>query len=359
MSPEEVRAQFPVLERYAYLNAGTNGPLARATVDAVEAELERNAEHGRFGAAYFEGMLELRTGARERLAGVLGVGPESIALTYSTTDSCNVVLGGLGLGPEDEIVTTDTEHFGLLGPLHGSGARVRVAEVGERCGDEAFEAIAAHIGPQTRLIALQHVSWITGNRLPVERLAAEIDVPVLVDGAQSVGAIPVDASAFDFYTVSCQKWLCGPDTTGGLYVRDPERLRIARPSYLSQASYEPTGAFEPREGAQRFDTGWTPPPSLAGLIAAIDARPEWAHERALEVTARCRELLAERYEIATAPDQATLVAWHMPGDAAEVAARCGEQGVIIRGLPNTDLHRASCGYWTNEDDLERLLAALE
>jgi L-cysteine/cystine lyase len=358
VTPEEARAGFPVFERLAYLNAGTNGPLARTTVEAVKARLQADLEGGRSGTPYMDAMGDLRMRARERLAGVLGVERTSVALTYSTTDSCNVVLGGLGLGPEDEIVTTDTEHFGLLGPVHGSGAQVRVAPVGERSGDEAFDVIAALIGPRTRLLALSHVSWVTGNRLPVERLAAETGVPVLVDGAQAAGAIELDVSAFDFYTVSCQKWLCGPDTTGALYVRNPEGLRIARPSYLSQASYEETGAFVPREGAPRFDTGWTPPPSLAGLVAAIEAAPEWRYERAREMAARCRELIAERFEVVTAPEQATLVSWRVPGDAAEVAVRCSDQGVIVRGLPGTDLLRASCGYWTNDDDLERLLAAL-
>ena len=76
------------------------------------------------------------------------------------------------------------------------------------------------------------------------------------------------------------------------------------------------------------------------------------------MAARCRELIGARFEVVTAPDQATLVSWRVPDDAAEAAVRCSEQGVIVRGLPGTDLLRASCGYWTNEDDLERLLGAL-
>ena len=64
MTYEEARAQFPVLERYAYLNAGTNGPLARATVDAFVAQAQRDLREGRSGAAYFEGMLALREEVR-------------------------------------------------------------------------------------------------------------------------------------------------------------------------------------------------------------------------------------------------------------------------------------------------------
>ena len=81
---------------------------------------------------------------------------------------------------------------------------------------------------------------------------------MLVDGAQSVGAIPVAAAGFDYLTVSGQKWLCGPDSTGALVVADPERLRVSAPSYFSQAEYEPDGQFRPKPGAARFDTGWWP-----------------------------------------------------------------------------------------------------
>src|SRR5262249_9634916 len=158
---------------------------------------------------------------------------------------------GLGLAAEDEVVTTDSEHFGLLGPLHASGARVRVARIRDVAPERALDAILAEVGPRTRLLALSHVSWMTGNLLPVREARDATGVPVLVDGAQAAGAIPIDLGGLDFYTVSGQKWLCGPDATGALYVADPERLRVAAPTYLSQTAYEPDGAFVPREGAAR------------------------------------------------------------------------------------------------------------
>src|SRR3990172_9568944 len=128
MTFEEARAQFPVLERTAYLNAGTFGPLSRATAAAVAEWQARDLEHGRSGVAYFEEVLALRELVRERIGVLVGVGPEHVALTASTTDGCNIVLAGFGLGPDDEVVTTSEEHFGLLGPLNASGARVIVAQ---------------------------------------------------------------------------------------------------------------------------------------------------------------------------------------------------------------------------------------
>jgi L-cysteine/cystine lyase len=111
---EEARAQFPVLERLAYLNAGSMGPLARATGEAMAEGLRSDVQNGRAGQTYFERMRELREGVRKRLAGLVGVVPERIALASSTSSGCNVVLRGLELGSEDEIVTTDAEHPGLL-----------------------------------------------------------------------------------------------------------------------------------------------------------------------------------------------------------------------------------------------------
>ena len=75
MTPEEGRALFPVLERFAYLNAGTFGPLARPTAEAIQAQLDADLADGRFGKPYFERALELRKQARAALAALVGVEP--------------------------------------------------------------------------------------------------------------------------------------------------------------------------------------------------------------------------------------------------------------------------------------------
>ena len=358
MTFEEARAAFPVLERVAYLNAGTNGPLARATAEAMVAQTLVDLAEGRAGAGYHAKVRELRERVRGKLAALIGAPADNVALTTSTTNGCNIVLAGLGLGPDDEIVTTDEEHFGLLGPLHTSGARVRVAATRGVEPDQALDRLRGAVGPRTRLFALSHVSWVTGNLLPVAELREETGLPILVDGAQSGGAIEVDATPFDYYTVSGQKWPCGPDSTGALYVRDPESLRVSTPTYFSQARYEADGAFEPKPGAARFDHGYLGATLLAGLEAALDGAPEWRFERAREAAARCRTLLEERYDVVTPPGHSTLVSFVPAGDPAEAVERLAGQDVVVREIPASGLVRVSCGYWTSDDDLDRLLAGL-
>jgi len=352
VTPEEARAQFPVFERYAYLNAGSNGPLPRVTVDAVRARFERDLTEGRSGTAYIEEIFELRERVRGSLAAVLGTSPELVALTDSTTRGCQEVVTGLGLGPGDEIVTSDEEHFGLLGQLHASGARVIVAEANE-------DALLAAVTPRTKLIAISHVLWMTGRRLDLARLRLPDGPPLLVDGAQSAGAIPIDLDPVDFYTVSAQKWLCGPEPSGALFVRDPERLRVALPTSFSPESHDdPDGSFVPKEGARRFDSGWIGTPALAGLDAALEVHPDWRYDGAATAAARCRELLAPLVEVVTPPGHSTLVSFRPPGDPTELVAKLAEHGVIVRELPGHNLVRASCGWWTNEDDLRRLVESV-
>jgi L-cysteine/cystine lyase len=348
---DEARAQFPVLERYAYLNAGSIGPLPQATVDAVRTRLERDLTEGRGGKAYREEVFELRERIRNGIAAVLGTSAELVAVADSTTRGCQIAIAGLDLGAGDEVVTTDQEHFGLLGPLHASGAHVVVAKADE-------DALLAAVTPRTRLIAVSHVLWTTGQRLDLARLRLPDGPPLLVDGAQSAGAIPVDLAGADFYTVSAQKWLCGPEPSGALFVRDPERLRVRLPSAFSPQSYETDGAFVPKDGARRFDSGWIGAPALAGLEASLAVHPEWRYDVGAARAARCRELLAPLAEVVTPADQSTLVSFRPAGSPTELVAALADRGVIVRELPDHNLVRASCGWWTSEDDLQRLAEGL-
>jgi L-cysteine/cystine lyase len=346
------RADFPVLDRVAYLNAGSVGPLSRRTAE-VMAEWERSGlEDGRGSHSAFHARMELREQLRQRLASLLGAPAENLALTASTTEGCHVVFHGLGLLPEDEVVTTDAEHFGLTGTLLSSGATPRIAAVLGKPSGEALQAVLDAITPRTRLIALSHVLWLNGQVLPIADIKRQSGLPVLVDGAQSVGAIPVRATDADYYTVSGQKWLCGPEVTGALYVADTERLR---PRMILDAA---SLGFPERKGAIRLEMLFPPGSLSAGLLAAVEDLPPDAFERAAEITRRCREsLLAAGVELHTEPEQGPQVSFSLPGPPDEVVSGCHENGVVIRRLPNGWL-RASCGWWTSPADVDRLVASL-
>jgi selenocysteine lyase/cysteine desulfurase len=159
--------------------------------------------------------------------------------------------------------------------------------------------------------------------------------------------------------VSAQKWLLGPAATGALYVR-PDRcedLRVAFPSYFSWRLPD----YELIEGAGRFEGSWTPVASVVGMLASFDFMTEAGEDRftyAQQAAARCRELLLERgADVVTEPEQATLVSWRAE-EPEELVMRLAEAGVVVRDLPGTGLVRASCGFWTSEDDLERLVRGL-
>ena len=169
--------------------------------------------------------------------------PERIALTHSTSGGMNLVLGGLDFAAGDEIITTDNEHPGLLEPLAAlvrrHGVVVRVAEALH--GSDPLDAVASLIGPRTRLVALSHVLWANGRILPLREIAEAAHAagaPVLVDGAQGVGAIDVDPAALgvDAYAGPGQKWLCGPNGVGFLWLADgfEERFEVASPSYYTR-----------------------------------------------------------------------------------------------------------------------------
>jgi selenocysteine lyase/cysteine desulfurase len=352
-----LRAEFPVLRKLAYLNAGTDGPLPARAVRAAMEELQREAEQGRT-QAHFERRTELNDALRAAYAATLGCDTADLALTTSTSEGIAQVIGGLELSPGDEIVTSDEEHPGLLGAL--SAARELK---GVSINAVPFAEVANAVGPKTRLVACSHVGWISGSLSPAE--LAEVTVPVLLDGAQGVGAVPVDVAALgcDAYAGAGQKWLCGPDGTGMLYVSAAlrERVQVARRGYPNLEDPNEGLAARLHEDARRFDSLSLSAEAIACALAAVELLGSvgWqdVYERARTLAARLAQQLAEA-GIEVAPrGPSTLVSFASPDPEAE-RARLAGGGVVLRNIPGRPWLRASVGAWNDEDDLGRLLGML-
>ncbi len=356
MDVRHLRAEFPVLERLAYLNAGTDGPVPAVAVKAAREALDAQAQDGRYGP-HFATRAALLGELRALYARVLGAAVDDVALQTSTSAGIGAVLAGMDLGPGDEIVTSDSEHPGLLGPLiaaRGRGVAVRAVPLRD---------VADAVGASTTLVACSHVSWVTGELAPAA--LAELDIPVVFDGAQGAGAVPIDVRALgcSAYAASGQKWLCGADGTGMLYVAPSfrERVRVVAPAY---ASFEDArrGLDSPlHANAARYDTASLSREAAAfsrastGLFAA--AGFDAVHSRAASLAARLADALTQRGRTVAERGATTLVAWEEP-DPPATRDRLAAAGVVVRDLPGTGFVRASVGAWNDESDLDRLLAAL-
>lgn len=351
------RAEFPVLERVAYLNAGTVGPVPRRAAEAARRRLDHELLEGRAGERQWETLLSLTGSLRDAYARVLGCDPAELALTRSATEGCNIVLSALDLRPGEEILTSDEEHPGLLAPLNEArrrrGIRVRVAP---------FAELASEIRPQTRLVACSHVSWVSGRVADVEALAAA-EPPLLLDGAQGIGAVPAQVRSLgcDFYAGSGQKWLCGPVASGCLYVRRQALDTLATPWPQYASVEEPARALDSpmRPDAQRLDTGTLASTSAAWSLAALelffDYGLDWMHERGRTLAARLAERLRERGLEVAPRGASTLVSWR-DADPAATVKRLAAEGIVVRSIPGFDVVRASVGAWSSEEELERLAA---
>ena len=206
------------------------------------------------------------------------------------------------------------------------------------------------------------MNWITGEVAPAE--LAEVNVPVILDGAQGSGAVPVDVQALGCaaYAAAGQKWLCGADGTGMLFV-DPEfgeRVRTIAPTYGSFEDASRGLESMLRAGGRRFDAALSREAlafSVAALEVLVRGRPrrvDGARRRPRRHASRparggrphgraARAQHARGVRVPRAPRRATARATR-----ASPSATC----------PVTPYLRASVGAWNDESDLERLLNAL-
>ncbi|HEX5852374.1 MAG TPA: aminotransferase class V-fold PLP-dependent enzyme [Solirubrobacteraceae bacterium] len=357
MSLSALRAEFPVLQRIAYLNAGTDGPLPARAAAAARAEMERELSDGRTHA-HFQRRTELTDALRAEYAALLHCDVEDVALTTCTTEGVGQVVGGLSFARGEEILTSDEEHPGLLGALAAArdvyGVEIREAPLSE---------LADAVGPRTALLACSHVGWMSGSFAPTE--LHELDIPVLLDGAQGVGAVPTDVLALgcDAYAAAGQKWLCGPDGSGMLYVSAAlrERLAVTRRGYPNLA--DPSAGLHARvhQDARRFDAPALSAETVACALAAVrvlgDAGWDAVHERSRSLAATLAHMLHECGREPAPRGESTLVSFPSPDPEAEREA-LAHAGVVVRNIPERPWLRASVGAWNDESDLDRLLATL-
>jgi L-cysteine/cystine lyase len=345
----------------------------------MQARLESEWHNGRLGAAAFESMGVIYQEARTRVAQLLNAREDEIALTDNTGEGLNIISFGIDWHAGDEVITTNHEHTSLLAPLYQLrdrfGIVIRFADLDPNADRPVLEAITDLITPRTRLISISHVTWTTGALLDIHevgRMGHEMGIPVLIDGAQSAGAIPIDVKALgiDFYAIPMQKWLCGPDGTGALYVRR-ESLHYVRPTYVGYWSikHEEGIEWELLENARCFEVGGRQTASLAGQAAVLNWMEntvgyDWLYERISSLNMYAYNTLKTipgLTVLTPKPGASGLISFRLEGkNTTEVVNFLRDNyNIHIRNIPSMDSLRVSTGFYNTEEEIDLLVKALQ
>ncbi len=375
-----VRAGLPALAAGIYLNTGSVGPLPAETAKAMADIDAYELTTGRASRAYFLDLFDRLAEARAAVAALLTTDVDTIALNHATTDGMNIAVWSIDWRPGDHAVTTRHEHPGGLGAIYAlrerSGVEVTFVEIADDADDDAVvAAFERALTSRTRLVALSHVLWTTGRLMPVARIAEVAHATgarVVVDGAQTAGAIPIDVAATgaDLYAISAQKWLLGPEGMGALWCR-PEILDRVLPAFGGYWSFETvdsagTGVFHP--SARRLESSGWHRPSIVGFARSVGwlsmfVGLDFVYRRGAALARRAHTALAAVPGVTVltpAERMAGLVTFRIAGWPSEDAL--DELGArvfaIARVMPLVDAVRISVGFFNSEEELDRFVDAV-
>lgn len=328
-----VRAQFPLRDGLVMLNAANLCPAPLPVSDAVTV-LTRDVDSD----ASFQNRAKFSGLARrsvEALAAYVGAAADEVVITRNTSEGNNIVLNGLTFGPGDEVVIWDENHptnnvaWDVRADRYGFAVR-RVTTPRTPAGpDDLTRPFLEALTPRTRVLAVSHVSNVSGQALDAGTLCAEArrrGVLTLLDGAQVFGAFPLDLHALgcDFYTASSHKWLMGPKEAGILYVRK----ELAADLWPSIVGVGWEGARD--SGARRFSTlGQRDDATVAAMATAVAFHERIGTER---VGQRVRELVTELRRVLE--ERVTGIDFVTPADPAMNA------GVVIFEVEGLDTRAA-------------------
>ncbi|WP_018350037.1 aminotransferase class V-fold PLP-dependent enzyme [Longispora albida] len=362
----------------SYLNYASMGRLRPRARNVMRAALEDVLP---FGAAYSAPLMAAMSRSRAAGAKLLGCGPDELALIQNTSTGVHLVADGLSWSPGDEIVLFDRDFPANVLPWlrvrDRHGAVVRWVPMREDGGYDLADLEKA-LSPRTRVVAVSLVNFATGYTVDLGTvcdLAAGHGALVFCDAIQGLGALPLDVreTPVDFLTSGGHKWLCGPPGTGLFYARQ-EALAMLGDGPAGWFGY--TGAtdmlakgpghftydLEPRPQARRFEGGM---PNLLGLLGFAESLEELletglprVHARVLALAAQVREGVREAGYTLRGPEGSGIVAFaHPVTPAADLCARLADQGCHL-SYPDGIL-RASPHYWTDDDEMHIMLAALQ
>jgi selenocysteine lyase/cysteine desulfurase len=294
-------AEFPVAERYTYLNHAALGPLPRRTADVV-AELARDfRDKGVLAEAKW-----FRSIARTRalVSRLLNVATDDIAFTKNTSQGLSIVAASLPWQAGDTIVTVRGEFPANVYPwlaLQQRGVTIRFVQPrnGQVCLNELDAALAG-----ARLLAISWVQYSNGFRIDlkaVSEICARRGVLLSLDAIQGAGALPLDlgAASVDFCAFGAHKWLLSPQGVGVLYVNPRVRdlLQPANVGWLG-VDWRDYTAFDYdtplTEGAARYEEGTRSLVGIAGLEQSLGLLLEVGQTRIEQHLRRLTDRLAQQ-----------------------------------------------------------------
>ena len=257
---EEIRKLYDFEDRFIMMNNGTLGPMPRTVFNTLTRYFRVQATNPYDGYNYLPA---IRESVRTKLAAFVNASPDEVAITSNTTEGLNFVINGLDLEAGDEVLMSNLEHPGHVGPwkLKEKRAGIRIKEVPlsptARSVDEIVGAFAAAITPRTRVISISHTVFITGLIMPLKelsRLAHDKGLLILADSAHGIGMLDLDMKALgiDFFASSPYKWLGAPTGVGLLYVRK-EAIDKVHPTVVSTGWESNTKASKLDPSGQRSD----------------------------------------------------------------------------------------------------------
>jgi L-cysteine/cystine lyase len=372
---------FPGLKNKFYFNYGGQGILPQPAKMAIAATYDFLEAEGPFTLKANRWVQEQMDLLRSTWAAEFQVAPASLTLTDSVTSGCNIVLWGLPWQAGDHILLSDCEHPGVIAIVEALQERWGITYstcpiLATLHQGDPLTVIAQHLRPQTRLLVLSHLLWNTGQVLPlqdIQRLGKEKQIPILVDGAQSAGCLPLNLEELgvDYYAFTGHKWFCGPSGLGGLYI-NPAHLETLQPTYVGWRSlqYNPQGQVTGWcADARRYEVATTAFPLLVGLKEALllhrqngTAQSRWQTLNQLAIYLwQGLQAIAGLECLASGPPQAGIVSFRVapPWTASQLVKRLDSQRFHLRTIADPDCVRACCHYFSTTAEIDSLLDCLK